>query len=539
MKSRTRTASGCLPALLTLSLIIGCSDRTGSGTRSQAADPRPTSGVASSQTESIRRQPAYYFSKNVRLQEVPLEFSLHGGRKPVTWSVLAGRTYYSITQPEGESGVALIINGNVVGRYRGYLAYVSGTNGASDSGWLGHTFERGRTRLVAGWEYIDQADWVLKDWFVSDNSGRHVAYGVAKHGKWHNCVNGVIEQGFDRVAPVQFNEDGSHYAYKAKKGEAWCVVVDGAVLDNFTQVKEIRLASTSGAFGYLAERNQKEMLVHGRHTSKAYLECDALSLNADGVVAACRCRDASGWRVIVARGDDAEMEGEAFTNVSEPALSRNGLHSAYYASTDRSQYVIVDGKRTLEFRGSHGPAPLVSDDGRVTFFYGSDKSVHAVVKGVDAGLWDAVAMVTASPTKDSVAFVGARGAKHHVIRDGEVLVVHAEVKGLTFTPDGTDIAYAAKQDDGSWKVCVDRLCGPPHESVSANLFFSPGGEVLAYGFISPVRSVQYSVNGVLSGEYKGIGVPSFFDGTLSSYAWRASGDILLEYAVMGLPKPAR
>lgn len=438
--------------IVILMSVVACSN--------EKDEDKPKGKVA--QIEAARLTPEHFFSKNVQIHESPLGASLHGNKQPIFWSILVGRSYYSIVEADGEKGVDVLVNGNNVGRFSGYLAYLRGTNGAPDNGWIGHAPTKGGTLLTAGWSGINSEDWVLKDWFVSDRSGSHVAYGIVKQGMWYNCVDGVTGQGFDMVAPVSFSTDGTHYAYTAMNGKARFVVVDGVKQEaSFNNIKEFTFAEKSGVFAYVGTRDQKDFVVQGGLPNKGYAECDGVALSEDGTTSAYRCRESNGWYVIVASGGEIKFNSEKLENASRPAVSKNGTHFAYYVTQEDTNYVVVDGKRAMDFKGSYGKPPIVTNDGRVTIAYEDpDKKIRVVVWGVDTGQWDGASLPILHPKTHSVVFIGKKGIEKFVVVDGKPVASYPDIRGLTFTHLSEFLAYAVKQGNGKWKVCVDGLCGP-------------------------------------------------------------------------------
>jgi len=512
--------------IVILMSIVACSNEKSS----DKANGKETQGAVA------RRAPEYFFSKNFQIKESPLGLSLNHNKKPFFWSIFAGRSYYSIIEADGSDGVEVLLNGNSVGQFSGFLAYVRGVNGAPDNGWIGHTPKKDGTMLyqTGTWGRKSSGNWVLKDWFVSDKSGQHISYGILKQGMWHNCVDGIMNQGFDRVSPASFSTGGNHYAYMAKNGESWFVVIDGVKQEaSFANIKEIQFAEKSGSVAYIGTRDQKDFVVQNGLSNKGYVECDGLVLSEDGTTSAYRCRESNGWYVIVGTGNEIKASSEMFEKVSRPALSKNGTHFVYYATKDGSNYVVVDGKLTMDFNGSYGIPPIVTNDGKVTIAYDDPgKKARVVVWGVDTGLWEGISLPILNPKTDSVAFIGKQGDNKSVVVDGNTVASYSDVKGLTFTPDSGLLAYAAKQDNGRWKVCVGNLCGQEFDNVTASLYISPSEEVLAYGILNSDNSYQVSANGMLSDRYTSIGLPAFSDGKLSCYGFSQDGCYLVEYTTM-------
>lgn len=236
-----------------------------------------------------------------------------------------------------------------------------------------------------------------------------------------------------------------------------------------------------------------------------------VEFSRDGKVAAISVKSGATGKAFIMRNG---KRGEAFDQVAEPILSRDGSVLAFIAFSGKRSFVVSNGKKHRPF--DKVTRPFLSPDGKVVAYrahLGNDEVM--VINGVEGKRFDDVHVPSFNPKDNTVAYAADRGGKGFIIvgekasapydgawwpawsPDGETLAFGAEAKGkqfmvvggkkgkaydivgqLRFSPEGKTFAYEARKDGKMFVVAGEkegnRYDGVWHPS------FSPDGEILAF-----------------------------------------------------------
>ena len=131
-----------------------------------------------------------------------------------------------------------------------------------------------------------------------------------------------------------------------------------------------------------------------------------------------------------------------------------------------------------------------------------------VIDGVDGDPCDNVSGLTWSPDGQRLAFAARGGAKSWVVVNGKKGQEYEAIapKSLLFSPDGKRFAYLARRD-GKTIVVLDHQESKPYTQAT-DLRFSPDGKRFAYLAVRVPSDMVFVIDGVEGKSYKGASVGS-------------------------------
>jgi WD40 repeat protein len=252
-----------------------------------------------------------------------------------------------------------------------------------------------------------------------------------------------------------------------------------------------------------------------------------LEVSADGKRFAYR----SPGRPVVVDG----VAGRTYKWVGRPTFSPDGGSVAYAADVGGGSVVVLNGTDGPKYKkvGSdvldgvyivNVVGLVFSPDGRrLAYAAAKPKGGHVlVVDGTESAEYDSVGLARFSADGKRIAFPAMRGRTRLLVVDGQERDLgQADVFGLAFSPDGTQLAYATRLNKVE-AVTVGDVKGNGFDKVSKPCF-SPDGKHVAY--MAQRRNTRLMViDGVEGKPYDWIGAPHFSpDGRRTAYAASRGG----------------
>ncbi|MGE0031611.1 MAG: WD40 repeat domain-containing protein [Steroidobacteraceae bacterium] len=282
--------------------------------------------------------------------------------------------------------------------------------------------------------------------------------------------------------------DGLRFGYVVRTAEGMAAVVDGRIGKSYPFV---------GAPAF-----------SGDGSSVAY----SVSTSADASM--CRPpRESCAWFVV----KDGQ-EGARYDATSRPVMSHDGRHMAYWASPAGGvMHAVVDGnahKTYLHAMLSHDsglPGLVMSPDGRrVAYAVSRDKQKWFVVlDGQEGKSYDEVWFLTFSPDGTRLAYHARVGAERLMVVDGQESKAYDNVGDPIFSPDSRRFAYRASPGSrGKWLMVVDGQEGKRYDDIGWPAF-SPDGQHISHAVESGRDRVLMTDNKPVSGKYDFIHAPVF------------------------------
>lgn len=275
----------------------------------------------------------------------------------------------------------------------------------------------------------------------------------------HDGVEGPIYDLIDGRSVV-FSPDGSRLAYAARKGDGSYLILDGKELGPYDGVMN------NGAFLLFGPQ--------GRRTAYFVRQGEKVRLVLDGTLGDPFLRT-------IVDGAAFDSSGTRFAYVAVEAETRTRM------AVEKRMRMVVDGERQSLYRKI--VRPLFSPDGkRLAYAAQGLDSQYMVVDGVKSLPYPGIApnVVAWRPDGGELSF-GVLGVQDFYIIQGQGdsrrrhgPFQRLGVGSLTYSPDGKHLAWAAVAGMG-WRVFVDGVPGPVFERIRPDsLRFGPDGAHLVY-----------------------------------------------------------
>ena len=368
--------------------------------------------------------------------------------------------------------------------------------------------------------------------------GTRVAWREKSGDKWVVKLNGVRQGGeFDEVKWILFSPDSSRLAFFGRRGKMWTAVVDGRdEPGKYGEVRSLVFSKDGAHIAYAAKKDGKERIVK------------------DG------------------------LDGAVFDDVSHPNFSPKGDHLVYAAKRQKAWVIVDNGvvddrelKDGYRFGGftPHGETPIFVGYG--------DHGIRIIIGDYEGPFFDAVALPVrfgktdhdfayagahfknpalkaqramgrvvlgkdqgpeyeAAPVESTaMAWLRAAGGGVMFLQPGVHYGFQARWHGISspeWSPDGENIAYAARRGDKDYVVVLNGEEGPSFEQVPCGPFFSPQGNLYYAAFDTGKMVVV--VDGTRRNEFtwetdswkssNSCGKPAFFDGGHFAYMTEEGGE---------------
>jgi len=198
---------------------------------------------------------------------------------------------------------------------------------------------------------------------------------------------------------------------------------------------------------YVQERDHKQVLVLDGVEGKEFNEIGGVQFSPDSMHIVYRAGlgtkkgYSTKWLVVL----DGK-EGKEYDEVSEICFSPSGTRLAYVAHYKRQQ------SWPASSRGPAGTRTLTT--------------YHVVLDGVEGKAYDKIGKLTFSRDGSHLAYSAERAGKCFVVLDGAELPACGRVGNIQFSPNGKRIAYEARGlRDPKWHVVVDGKIGAPYDKI--------------------------------------------------------------------------
>lgn len=238
--------------------------------------------------------------------------------------------------------------------------------------------------------------------------------------------------------------------------------VDSAVADNASFYVEFNRLGTGVV--YIAEIDGKLHVVHNGKAGKPYQTIDNLRISPDGRRVAYVV-PVNGKSSLVVDG----REGPLYDDIGPPVFSPDSRHIVYKPRTGEQLHMIVDGKTSDGYRKFNGAPVFSSDSAKIAYSEGAEDNRQARLIVSDLDFKNKVIrescgdkMVT-SGDSTRVAAVCVVNGKQRVMEfsfaqpqkstEGQL---YDSISNLTFSKDGTALAYVAEKGEVSYLVLNNR-----------------------------------------------------------------------------------
>jgi hypothetical protein len=323
--------------------------------------------------------------------------------------------------------------------------------------------------------------------------GKSMAYVALDRDRWQVFRNGEADPAFAALleGTLRFSADGVHLAYVARTTGGVSAVLDGRVGPSYDGIANLAFAAPDGELGYVARRGQHSRLVLDGIEGPAF---DAIGevVFASGHSAYGALQE-PGWVAVL----DGVVQ-QTYDRVDAFRLTSDGRHWAYVARREQRHYVVRDGIESEPYAQVDQRTLGFAPDGRLAYAAISlgpaDPSgartaagLRMVLDGSPGASFDALEPPVFAPRGKRWGYVGKRAGQAFVVLDGRESVPYRWASDLTFSQDGTQHAYLARQARAGMVVRNDsRTALPP--LVRGSLVLDDTGRHFAC--VVAVRSVR-------------------------------------------------
>ena len=157
--------------------------------------------------------------------------------------------------------------------------------------------------------------------------------------------------------------------------------------------------------------------------------------------------------------------------------------------------------RQQQYDDVGAPVAFSPDSKHIAYIAGKGDSKFVVLDGVEGTAYELIQDLTYSPDGSRLAYRASRDKKIMlVVVDGTEGARYDSVDWLTFSPDGKRFAYIAKRGDKGFLI-VDGVAKEREGAVAPA--FSPDSKRLAY-FVLSGGKIAVVVDGVATKQYEGV-----------------------------------
>lgn len=207
--------------------------------------------------------------------------------------------------------------------------------------------------------------------------------------------------------------------------------------------------------------------------------------------------------------------GRRYERVAALRFSPDSMKVAYIAQEGDAFFVCVNQDRHPSFYLIDPQQGIVfsNDSMNMAYVALTDKNAWCVVKNGKSGpVWEEIKHLTFSPDGSRMAYAGREKNQWHLVEGDKRGPGHSLILHVAFSPDSKSLAYIARSKDGAFMVLNDKPQGV-YDSVPGVPLFSPTGERFAYSVVEKTltdsRRMRIVLDGKLGKPYDFIGVYLF------------------------------
>jgi hypothetical protein len=289
-----------------------------------------------------------------------------------------------------------------------------------------------------------------------------------------------------------------------------------ATLGDDEILREACFSCDGTAAAFIVSRGSEYIVRNANGVRVSYDIAINLVVGPLGATTACQAR--LGYRALVPINGNYD---DAFKWVSDPVLSGDGCHVAYWGMELYSQmpvpragevyYLVENGNRRGPYRAS-GHITFHPADSRLVYSVREEGASCVFVGGVKGPLFEQVLRLACHPRDKSVWYWARRERVWSLMRDDCIVGDSKSLfcpPGPIFGRDGNSVAYW--QSDGKrWSaVCDERVLGTVDQPIELtdSIAISATGDVAYAGCFGD--SVYVTVAGERQGPFDAVGAPTF------------------------------
>ncbi len=367
------------------------------------------------------------------------------------------------------------------------------------------------------------------------SNSRHMYYSSAvsqSRGPLYNYTRFVFDgkanapAGSSQQASVPvFSPDGDHYAYiwnDPANQKPWALIVDGKPVGYLGSDPQWS-ADSQHLYTQLAVNlgpgrgTATDVLFDGKQVMRA-LQVTLHIPPVGNMVVAAVTGGAPGQKAIlflvvggkkVVGSDVDQIGGE----IGPVVFSPDGKHyAAQYRNMNNKKYVVVDGKKGLEYQ-TIDKLSFTPDSSRVVYKAGANGKYFLVVGEQESDAFAGLADPVVAPAGNRTGALPVNsGQEPTIVLDGKTMRPGGrDVGELSFSPDGLHYAYVATDAGGASRFVLDGVV-QSSSGAGANALpgdrryvFSPDSKHVAH-FAQPPTPLGYYQGGIfLDGKYISLG----------------------------------
>ncbi len=337
-----------------------------------------------------------------------------------------------------------------------------------------------------------------------------------------------VPSGFSQDSPVPvFSPDGDHYAYiwnDPAKQRPWALIVDGKPAGYSGSAPQWSADSkhlyTQVVVNLgLGRGTVMDVLLDGKPIMRALQVTLYIPPVGDMVVAAVTAGASAHQplRFLVIGGKKvvgSEVDGIRGT-IEQVVFSPDGKHyAAKYRDPNNKVYVIVDGKKGLEYQ-TIDALSFTADSSKVVYRAYVPPKTFVVVGEQESDAFPGLVNPVVAPAGNRVGALLEAAANAQVFLDGKTTRVNTNhVSELSFSPDGTHYAYLAAENVVGPSRLVPEGVPQPNSAVGGpdpgrqgtlSYVWSPDSEHIAHFAFPPTPTGNYERGLFLDGKYISFG----------------------------------
>jgi WD40 repeat protein len=328
-----------------------------------------------------------------------------------------------------------------------------------------------------------EADPSIMSGFVASPDARHLAWVEENEGRERVVLDGAPGPYYESVSDIVFSEDGDHMAYVAGTsrtpvpGVNYAIVCDGVIGESYERVSVPQMDLHGRVLAYFAETRNAPvtLVVNGspRRPGDTIVE-GSLVLSREGGRFAFMVKQKESYDLVTDAGVRGSYKSIFPTSVE---FSPDGEHLSFVVPALEPVFFLDEKRFDRCDEGVLGP--VYDSVGKSMGYALRYKNVWRVTirhpaRVIQFETTDNVSDLMLSPSGEHFAHLRTRPlGKMVVVLDTVTVGEYDRVEGLTFSPDGKHLAFAAGEGN-RWRVVYGGDTTGLYESVH-HLVVSPSG----------------------------------------------------------------